>query len=103
MGILKQQAAQGHKQEEHRESSHKKKNKGSGRPNPITYHWGVTRRLYGTLLQEGTLAAILAAPFWLAFKAAGMETVTISTNFWSLFLVMMMMFMLQSFMFRKGG
>jgi hypothetical protein len=82
----------------------KQKNKGGGRPHPFVYHFGVMRRFWGTLLQEGFLAFVLAGPIYLIFLGMGIKEITIPANFVTLWAIALIMFLLQNSMFHgKGG
>lgn len=108
MATLNKYQQQKQNQDQNQEQNQRKdKDKGKGgkpaawQQNQVVYHAKVAWRFYTTLIKEGFLAAVFVAPFWAYFYYSGIKEVTIPTSFIALWAIGLMIFMLQSTMFRR--
>lgn len=103
-----QQAMHQHQPRKPDQHQHKNgRDKGGDQPqkrtNFLLSQWKIAWRYYSRLIQEGILAAILILPLWAYFQFQSVSEVTIHTDFLTLWVVAFVAFVLQSFMFTRGG
>lgn len=96
--IEQQQKQEG--QQHQQKGGEQKKDK---RPNFLTYNARIAWRFYSKLAQEAILALMLILPFYLYLKWTGVNEIVIPATLPVLWGIALVMFILQSFMFGKGG